>query len=282
MKTDKNTCWKSIAQKLWEQGTTLLPIDESLVRQSREGFKHFLQRRDEQKDHADWSLQRRGEDECDVGLVQRNGGLHDVKSFFHHDDRLNCSLLARGVLTDETDTHFLLQNLALLDSVNEAGKSLARALDTRYGLNCAALYESCLRNGHLPYFTTTLRSLYYRDSPGQVGAQEHIDRSFLTIHLGDQGGSLQTPAANGEWVDISPPEGFAVAFFGVKALWVTKGRKGPLLHRSVTVPGKDRFAFVHFGHVPLKFHSVRKASESAEDFTSLFLPAITSGLYHWQ
>jgi len=281
MSTHKKTNWNEIAEVLWEQGVALFPIDESLVDPAREGFTQFLKRRREKNDDVRWRVHRPGENEYDMGLIQRNGGQHDVKSFFHHDHSLNDRLLTAGLLTDEADTHFLMQNLALLKHVNEAGMLLTQALDALYGLNCADLYESCSRRS-LPFATGTLRSLYYVDSPRQTGAKAHIDRSFLTIHLGDQGGSVQTLTTDGEWIDISPPQGFAIAFFGVKVLWVSKGQKGPLRHRSITIPGQDRFAFVHFGHVPLRFHYVRDAGESAEDFAVLFQPAMQFSLYHWR
>jgi hypothetical protein len=281
MNINGRTDWHCIAEELWATGLTVFPIDESVVEPARTGFKSFLTRRQEKDDGRNWSIQRGGENEYDIGLVQRNGDGHDVKSFFHHDHTLKQRLLNAGQFTDEADTQFLLQNLALLKHVNEVGRLLTRALDTCFHLNCAKQYELCQRST-LPYSTTTLRGLHYADGPNQTGAQSHFDRSFVTIHLGDQGGTLQTQTVDEQWVDISPPPGFALAFFGLKARWVTNDRKGPLRHRSITIPGRDRFAFVHFGHVPVKSHYVQDAAQSNEAFEVMFLPAIKDGTYHWQ
>jgi isopenicillin N synthase-like dioxygenase len=261
------TDWNRVAKVLWEEGVAIFPIDESLVEPAREGFKQFLKRRDEKQDHADWCFQRPGESEHDLGLIQRAGGEHDVKSFFHQDSVLTFDSHFVHQFTEPQDVHFLVSNHELLNHVSEAGRFLTKALQEQFGPQCSSAYSYCSRVS-MPYCTTTLRSLYYPDGPAQSGAKAHIDRGFLTIHLGDQGGNLQM-LINEEWENISPPAGYAVAFFGVKALWVTKGKKGPLRHRSVTIPGHDRFAFVHFGHVPVLNYQVTDAQAALEYWNSL-------------
>jgi hypothetical protein len=268
MNVHAKTDWERIAKLLWEEGMAIFPIDESLVEPARESFKQFLKRRDEKQDHADWCFQRPGEEEYDLGLIQRTGGKYDVKSFFHQDSVLTYGSDLMGQLTDKQDADFLIHNHVLLKSVNEAGRSLTRALEEQFGPQCSWNYSYCSRIS-MPYCTTTLRSLYYPEGPAQSGAKAHIDRSFLTIHLGDQGGKLQSLDTRGQWMDISPPTGWAVAFFGVKALWVTKGKKGPLKHRSLTIPGNDRFAFVHFGHVPIPGYTVTDAGDALDYWNSL-------------
>lgn len=257
--------WRINAKELWEKGITFFPIEESLVKPARTGFKDFLKRRDEKKDHSDWSLCRPGEAERDLGLIQRIGGKYDVKSFFHQDGSL-FDRLQQGLLTDPKDVNFLSANLHLLHAVNFAGGNLTKVLDNIYGIDCHTDYMQCQRFAN-PYCATTLRSLFYPDSPTQTGAQAHIDRSFLTIHLGDEGGNLQM-LIDDQWQNISPPAGYAVAFFGVKVLWVTNGLKQPLRHRSVTFPGFDRFAFVHFGHVSVGDYLVTNAQTALEYWQS--------------
>lgn len=280
MNIHTQTNWDGLAQTLWEEGLAFFPIDESLVEPARQGFKDFLQRRTEHGCQVDWCLQRPGEQEHDLGLIQRTGGAYDVKWFFHQDASLLNELNRHKLLTDSQDHGFLTDNRRLMHNINHVGQQLTRALDKLYNLGCSGSYAECCLSS-MPYSTTTLRSLFYEGVPGQTGAQAHIDRSFLTIHLGDEGGNLQM-LIDGQWQNISPPAGYAVAFFGVKALWVTHGRILPLKHRSVTIPGQDRFAFVHFGHVPLKYHRVRKASDSLVDFYSLFEVAIDASEYHWR
>ena len=279
-----------MARAVWEEGFAVFPVDQSLVEPARTGFKQFLKRRDEKGNHADWLLCRPGEstDDPDLGLIQRGGGEYDVKSFFHHDISLIERLQLEGLLTNQMniecltdDEKFLAANEHLLNALGYFGHSLAAGLDEMYQLGCADRYMECLKRVQ-PYSTTILRSLFYPDGPEQTGAKAHVDRSFLTIHLGDEGGKLQALDAQGSWMDISPPEGYAIAFFGVKALWVTQGQKSPLRHRSVTIPGQDRFAFVNFGHVALRNYYVRDAGTAALDFERSFRSRVESGAYHWR
>lgn len=267
MNVCSRTNWQTNAEQLWEEGYTFFPLDEALVEPARCGFKQFLQRRKLQSDQRDWCLQRPGEDESDLGLIQRYGGEYDVKSFFHHDSSLLEQLTQQRLLYDARDTEFLSANSRLLKGVNDIGCQLVEALDELYNLDCSADYLHCLQNG-APYCATTLRSLFYPAGPLQTGAKAHIDRSFLTIHLGDEGGSLQV-LIDGQWENISPPAGYGVAFFGVKVLWLTAGTKQPLRHRSVTFPGSDRFAFVHFGHVQLRGYQVTNAQIAQKDWQEL-------------
>lgn len=257
--------WHGTARTLWEEGVAIFPIDTGLIESARTGFKEFVKRRDERGDHAQWSFSRPGEHEVDLGLIQRNGAEYDTKSFLHHDHSYYMRLKKAKVAASSVDATFLMANQWLLDAVNRNGLELVKALDAQYNINCADSYVACQKEV-LPYSTTTLRSLYYPDGPHQTGAKAHIDRSFLTIHLGDEGGSLQIMQQDGQWVNISPPDGFAVAFFGVKALWMTGGRKQPLKHRSITFPGSDRFAFVHFGHVVLPDYYVEEAQTAYNDW----------------
>lgn len=259
------TNWHGIARTLWEEGVAFFSIDTGLIETARTGFKEFVKRRDELGDHAHWRFARPDEHENDLGLIQRNGAGYDTKSFLHHDHSYYMRLKGAKVDADNADATFLAANQRLLDAVNRNGLELVKALDAQYKIGCADNYATCQKEV-LPYSTTTLRSLYYPDGPRQTGAKAHIDRSFLTIHLGDEGGSLQIMQQDGQWVNISPPDGFAVAFFGVKALWMTGGRKKPLKHRSVTFPGSDRFAFVHFGHVVVPDYYVEEAQTAYNDW----------------
>jgi isopenicillin N synthase-like dioxygenase len=102
-----------------------------------------------------------------------------------------------------------------------------------------------------PYSTSVLRFLRYPDIPGQAGAKDHFDKSFLTIHLGDDGGELYIEDRAGQWVLASPPQGMALVFFGVKALYASNGVLTPLRHKATTEPGKVRTAAVLFAHVGL-------------------------------
>jgi hypothetical protein len=155
-----------------------------------------------------------------------------------------------------------------------------QALDTLYQLGVTRHFMSSCTEA-VPYGTTVLRSLYYPAGDQQVGAVPHLDRGFITAHLGDVGGQLLAYSGKdgaGEVV-VSPKPGEMLLFWGVKILWVSGGKIQPLWHGSTV--HADRFAQVLFGHVPIAEYQVKNALVANEDFYRDFLPRITTGAYRW-
>ena len=279
-----------VARRLWNDGFAVYPFDERLVVEARESFRGFLRRRIERNDSSLWEFTRPGEDADgpDLGLSQyvgteadvMSGRKKDCKARLHDDCSLRRRLKEGRIRIWKEDSDFLALNQKLRNVIEVRSHQIAVALDLEYDLNCSCEVLSCQQILR-PYTTSVLRSLYYPATRETGGAGEHRDRGFLTNHLGDVGGRMEG-YVDRQWENISPPTGHAVVFFGVKALWVSKGTKLPLLHRSVTNPGEDRFANVHFGHVCLRDYVVTDAKRAAEDFEKRFRHEIEDGTYRWQ
>jgi hypothetical protein len=277
-----------VAKTLWNEGFAFYNFDERLVVLARDHLQTFLQRRIDRGDNAAWSFTRPGEEQDlpDLGLSQfdgteddpLSGNKKDCKARLHDDCSLRQRLDERGVILCDLDLEFLRHNAILLEAVNQKAYQIALALDELYGLNCANEVLYCQRHVS-PFGTTLMRSLFYAALRIISGAQSHIDRSWNTNHLGDLGGVLEAKLS-GRWENISPPAGKAVSFFGVKSLWVTRGKKRPLLHRSTTRPGEERFANVHFSHVRLPCgYQVTSPKKAVQHFQANVLPAIQAGTY---
>lgn len=253
--------WTRVAQDLCAKGYAFFPLgcDQNQIGNAQGTFKEFVARRAERGDAAAWQLRRQGEAEADLGLIQRTDGSKDLKSFFHYDASLKGALEQSTASVALIDYTFLEAQASLYKHVTAIGYNIIGALEgtDEFTEMLSDLYQVSAAepesNGPGPYDSTTLRSLYYPDSPAQTDARARIDQSLITIHLGDKDGELRALKSKDdpEGVAISPPPGYGVVFFGVKALWASGGKYGPLWHRSTTKPGQDRYAFVHFGHIPL-------------------------------
>jgi isopenicillin N synthase-like dioxygenase len=216
-------------------------------------------------------ITRRGEREPDLGLIFRPGkGEGDYKYFLHtaHDLCLYMSQFQKKLFS-EYEQQFLALD-ALRRHLDDVALQLTRQLDTRYGQYfCKPLSPSvqmCAKNSK-PYATTTLRSLWYPAAETQEGAMLHIDRDVLTIHVGDEGGSLiACDNQNGDnQHTLSPPESHAVVFFGVKVLYLSDGKIQPLWHGSTVEEGNDRLAMVQFVQADVGFE-VENAKQVYRDF----------------
>ncbi|MCA9354636.1 MAG: hypothetical protein KC877_03905 [Candidatus Kaiserbacteria bacterium] len=275
--------FSDIATELWENGWAMFPIEQARVEQVKASFPDFVARRVRLDDVDQWHVQLSGESEADVGLVVRNGGNHDRKWFFHSNPALNAAIKLDKIKPQPDDYRFLVLHDSLRSYAAGLGAQIMDALDELYGLGAAASYRACLQQT-MPYSTATLRSLYYPSGVEQTGAKVHVDRSLLTIHFGDEGGQLLACKGPGDTVHqaVSPPPGFALVFFGVKILWVSRGEKQPLWHLSTTQSGQDRLAHVHFGHVDILDYLVPDAKNAYCDFFARFQEIVQEPEYEWR
>lgn len=253
-------------QKLWEQGYTYIDVDESLVDSVKRGFKTFVGLREKRDDYVNWGLTRSGEGEIDRGLWAREGGSKDIKSVFHFDPALEVDLQDHNVLFTDPDRAFFVVANNLYHKLFMSASELLAECDAQYGTDMQMPFLDSASS--TPYATTILRNLWYPAVAGQKGAKPHLDRGLLTMHLGDEGGHLLALTdkndPNGE--RVSPPPGKALVFWGVKALWATQGRIGPLWHSSVTEADQERFALVQFNHIALPDYVVRDAAQAYVDY----------------
>lgn len=204
---------------------------------------------------------RAGEHEAEVGLVHRAPKEgKDIKYFFHlaHDLRL----LIKTVPELESRLKPHRQHIAALEALYYDLFYFLKVVVLHTQLAVFALRElrpslaeqfSKTFTESLPDSTSTLRGLWYPASESHRGARGHFDRSFITAHLGDRGGSLfgHREMGTGQAFDISPETGQILLFWGVKALIHSQGALKPLWHSATTRPDEDRQALVLFGHIDL-------------------------------
>lgn len=237
---------RSLVRTLLSEGMVLVSIDQTLVDDALGSCLEIITMF--QDDPEKCSYTRVGEDEPDVGLVYRSGkNGSDHKYFFHYAHDLRLSEKAQkqfGILKK------------LYETLGRLSLNISQQFDDEYaeyfsGPLTTSILQSLLEP--LPYSTTTLRGLWYPNTIDQNGAKAHIDRSFISTHLGDEGGKLWALQSHDEkqGVVVSPPKGKALVFFGVKALYVSRGRLQPLLHRSTVEQTGDRKALVQFSHLDI-------------------------------
>lgn len=252
--------------RLVGRGFTYLPVDESLVVEATEAYKDVMQQLGVFSDQTAVTQQRRGEMEKDLGLIFRPGGTgQDLKYCLHIAKDLDLAKILPLVKSKEP--FLLLQEL--YGHINQLAYEVAVGLSTGYPAffpgHLPQLVASAASSPR-PYNTNTLRCLYYPQAPEQTGAKLHIDRSFLTFHLGDYGGKLlaREDEDGGEETIVSPIAGEALIFFGVKVIYPTQGKLRPLWHRSTT-DGGVRNAMVQFVHADFGVE-VTTASDSYRDY----------------
>jgi hypothetical protein len=221
------------------------------------------------------ALLRYGEREPELGLVHRTpDDGKDIKYFLHlaHDLRFLIKTVPELEIKLRPHRHhiavlealyydvYFFLNVVLLHAKLEvlALRQLTPDLIERFN---KSFTES------LPDSTSTLRGLWYPASQAHQGARGHFDRSFITAHLGDRGGSLlgHREMGLGQAFDISPKFGQILLFWGVKALMLSQGTLMPLWHSATTRPDEDRQALVLFGHVEIP-HLVDDALVGYQEF----------------
>lgn len=257
--------YEQIVRDLLQNGYAYMPIDSVLVSNASQAADKFLQSLD--GDYERWALTRTGEEEPQLGVITKSKAQgFDEKLYVHVPHDLAYKVSLSGI----RETPQQLVCLRLMNKLHDALKSISLNLSyelAEQGAIEPELYNTVVHTFRMsePYNVSTLRFLFYHDVPDQTGAKAHYDKSFFSIHLGDDGGELWIKDASGAWIRASPPAGSALVFFGVKVLEATGGIYRPILHKSTTVPGKDRKAAVMFVHVDIG-HEVRSAEEEYQRF----------------
>ena len=257
--------YEQATDQLLSEGYAYLSFDSTLVDNARDAFKLFL--RSLGKNKSRWSLKRPGEETSDVGVVEKDGQLgFDNKTYFH----LSHDLPMMADRGGAAETRQQLVCLRTMNKLHDALKIQALNITLELIRRChvqpelTSLINDTFRLSR-PHNVSTLRLLLYPDIPGQTGAKEHFDKSWLSLHLGDDGGEIMVLDASGQWVKASPPRGSLLFFFGVKALALSNGELKPLRHKSTTLPGKERTAAVMFVHADVG-HVVSDAEAAYRHF----------------
>jgi hypothetical protein len=254
---------------LIDVGHTFIEVDGILLKDAKAAWKQIIP--ELQLWPEGFPITRKGERETDLGLIFRPGnGGSDFKYFLHIAHDL-CAFMSayQKMLFREYEQQFLALD-ALRRHLGALAVQIAKKIDARHGQYfCSPLaptVQSCEKNSK-PYATTTLRSLWYPAAERQDGAAVHIDRDFLTIHVGDEGGALiGCDNENGDNPQIiSPQKNQAVVFFGVKVLYLSDGKIQPLWHGSTVEEGSDRIAMVQFVQTDVGFE-IESAKRAYADF----------------
>lgn len=254
-------------EEIIKNGYTFLDVNLPFLVTHRKSIKAFIERRLSLGDIKNWVYLMPGEEETEAGLVLPRVGK-DLKYSFHDSHFLRQQIQAKAVILTKEDEEFLRLNKKLYEVAGEISANLIKVLGIKF---CkSSLLDNYYRTTKesIPYSITILRGLYYPEALEQKGAKKHIDKNLVTVHFGDTGGSLVSYQDVDDPVGktLFIPEGKAVAFFGVKILWVTKGKVQPLWHGSITEGGKERLANPFFAHTSVEDYLVKDAREAYDYF----------------
>lgn len=218
-------------------------------------------------------LTRPGESEPDALLIKRDGTQKkDLKYFLHISQNVR-DLIGEhpelmAALECKNDALRAVQRLDL--EINVFVQKFLKALQLKAdglfgGVDLASAFRQTIHRS-IPNSSTMLRYLWYPPEPGQAGASAHIDRCFLTVHFGDEGGTLLGHRAwnGGDTFVLSPAPGDLSLFWGVKAFMASNARLFPLKHSSTASVTMPRTAMVKFCHLPIG--RVTDAGEALDAF----------------
>jgi hypothetical protein len=134
-----------------------------------------------------WFIDLSGDDkEPDDGLIERNGGVHDHKLFFHHSPGLLRHLTNNHAKTDDY-LSFLKDCDRLYNVLATAMEEVAYSFDEAHRNLKFNLYEKMMK---VPYNKRhKLRFLSYKKG-NTVLAQGHFDRCALTFHVAESHSGL--------------------------------------------------------------------------------------------
>ena len=132
---------------------------------------------------------------------------------------------------------------ALYTALDNAGRRMLRAIAVHLGL-AADFFDEPVAEGN-----SILRLLHYppvtEAEAGAIRAGAHEDINVITLLLGAEEAGLQLLTRNGEWQDVSAPEGSLVCNIGDMLQRLTGGRLPSTTHRVVN-PAPDRAAFPRY------------------------------------
>ena len=214
------------------------------------GLKRIIALPDEER--ALWTVDKEGLGKPDDGLVRKDGGIYDKKWYFHYRQGLPADLASRGL-----DLHpyfkWLNAQRTLHRRCREFILQFAQALDLEMsGFDFARR----LSEGHEKHVLRTL--LYDPPEPGQIElAQEHFDKSSITLQLGESHPGLWIDSRDKKYV---VPENHTLVFAGVKLESRTEGKIKASLHGVIEekpAVAKQRWSIIFFAHtldpVPASF-----------------------------
>ncbi|WP_448578722.1 isopenicillin N synthase family dioxygenase [Thermaurantiacus sp.] len=184
----------------------------------------------------------------------KDATVSDLKEFYHIGRELPEGHRYRPFMPPnvwpEGMPAFRTASLALFDALEAAGLRILKAIAVHLGLS-PAYFEDPVRDGN-----SVLRLLHYPPvSEGAAGIRSgaHEDINVITLLLGAEEAGLQLLSRDGEWLDISAPEGSLVCNIGDMLERLTGGTLPSTTHRVVNpaperrhIPRYSTPFFLHF------------------------------------
>jgi len=192
-----------------------------------------------------WQIDVDNDGDPDDGLIERNGGEHDHKFFFHYKDPKRIIPFMKYRLSDFAKWEMFFRRLeALHTSLMSSMHDFVVSFDQnhlKYKIIDRIRKQSKETRG-------VLRLLYYKPGLEEL-ARDHYDQSLFTFHVADSHPGL---VINKNYQDVyEPKDGNLLLFPGIKAKIVSNGRIKNVLHGVVNndlPPNKSRWSIVFFYH----------------------------------
>lgn len=164
----------------------------------------------------------------------------DLKEFWHVGRELPESHRYRAFMPDnlwpEETATFRGDVYALYKALDALGLELLESIALFLDLP-PKFFEQPVRDGN-----SVLRLLHYPPTPPRpegVRAEAHEDINVITLLLGAEEAGLQLLTTEGEWLDVSPPEGSLVVNVGDMLQRLTNGKLRSTTHRVIN-PAPER------------------------------------------
>jgi len=183
----------------------------------------------------------------------KGASIHDLKEFWH---------IGQMLPPGDPLEPYMPPNIwpTEVAGFRETYEELYRAFETagKRVLSAIAIHLGLDRNWFDPTVeqgNSVMRLLHYppvSDAGGAIRAEAHGDINTITLLLGAEEAGLQLLKRNGEWMDISPPEGALVINIGDMLERLTNGQLPSTKHRVVNpvgeAAGRARYSMPFFLH----------------------------------
>lgn len=216
-------------------------LDPALIERALAATKAFFALPDEVKRryHIQGGAGQRGY--IPFGVEAAKGAAKvDLKEFWHVGRELPESHRYRAFMPDnlwpEETATFRGDVYALYEALDALGLELLESIALFLDLP-PKFFEQPVRDGN-----SVLRLLHYPPTPPRpegVRAEAHEDINVITLLLGAEEAGLQLLTTEGEWLDVSPPEGSLVVNVGDMLQRLTNGKLRSTTHRVIN-PAPER------------------------------------------
>jgi len=178
----------------------------------------------------------------------------DLKEFWQmgqtvqDDDPIKNEYPANVSVTDIPEFNEL--GLALYKAFEKCGIELLQAIAIHLGIG-EFYFDKYVHNGN-----SILRAIHYppitQEPKNAIRAEQHEDINLITLLVGASAEGLQILGKDGQWIDVTAPEGCFVVNVGDMLQRLTNDRLKSTTHRVINPPrekwGTPRFSIPFFTH----------------------------------